>query len=213
MLNVHRILFSLLFVPLLSAGNKDEKIAPSEDDYERAEKAILTAISTVEDKVQRLVAAEVDTLFHEKDHNHKKAEFAAKAKKAVEQGAGKVKRAVNEHAETHVYPFEKDHPYPYVPPQNNKKGQAVEHHKDHRILDAVEAAEKAVLHAIQQEVNTLFHEVDHKETDKAKTTVTLGIQKAAAKVDAIHEHRRGWLTNQTNALIEEYSSHPEYFLE
>lgn len=197
------------------------------DDYERAEKAVLSAIAMVEDKVQKAVAAEVDTLFHKtttkkQQQNDKKADVAAKAKKAVEHAADKVKRAVTDYDrnaaehEQHWYPFEMYHPYRFEHPEVRQKGTP-EAHKDHRILHAVESAEKAVLQAVRDEVDTIFHDLehhnDHKETvAQAKTSVKKGVQKATAKVKDIHEHRRGWLSSNSTSLIEAYAAH-EFFLE
>lgn len=206
-------------------SEKKDKSASPDDDYERAEKAVLNAITTVEDKVQKLVSDEVDILFHKQEHypkektddltlKAKKADVALKAKKAVEKGARKAKKAVDDHAGQYVYPFE-EHPYPYAYPQINNKRKPHEH-KDHRILHAVEAAEKAVLHAIQEEVDTIFHEVEHndehkKEADvQAKHTVKEGVKKASGKVEDHHKHRRRWLSNDEDSLIEEYAT---FFLE
>lgn len=180
-----------------------------ENDYARAQKAILNAVTTVEDKIQKVVAAEVDTLFHEQKHHPKtKTDVSAKAQKVVETGARKVKKAVDDHTEKHIYPFE-DHPYPYAFPQINEKGKPHKH-KDHRILHAIETAEKAVLHAIEEEVDTIFHEMEHHDdadkeaVSKAKAKVKEGVKKAATSVKDDHEKRRGWLSEDTEALIEDY---------
>ena len=172
-----------------------------EDEYARAEKAILDAIAKVEDKIQKVVQAEVETLFHEQEHSQDlKIDVATKAKKAVEHGASKVKKAVDDHSERKYYPFE-DRPYPYAYPNINQKGKPVE------------TAEKAVLHAIQEEVDTLFHDVEHHKDGpnatiaQAKSTVKEGVQKASAKVKDTSEHRRGWLANESNSRIEEYLVH------
>lgn len=171
----------------------------------------------MEAKVLKAVATEVDTMFHEQQHHPKKSEVVAKAKKAVERGASKVKKAVRDHTEPHVYPFEHG-PSPQGFHPKNKKTKAVDH-KDRRILHAMEAAEAAVLRAIHAEVDTLFHEPAPGEKHKrepvvaqAKTTVHAGVQKASAKVTDIHDHRRDWLSNYSTALIEDYSV-PDFFLE
>lgn len=165
----------------------------------------------MEGKVQHAVAAEVDTLFHDQE-KRAQAEVAAKAKKAVEHGVSKVKQIVKDHSELHLYPFEKNHPYPTAtaPPL----------HKDHRILHAVESAEKALLHAIQTEVDTLFH-ADEKEhpkektsgaTKKSKDPVATGLQKASTKVKNMQTDRRDWLDKSKTSILEDYLSQ-EYYLE
>jgi predicted component of type VI protein secretion system len=194
------------------SDGKPDKAVSQEDDYARAEKAILDAITKVEDKIQKVVQAEVETLFHEQEHSQDlKIDVATKAKKAVEHGVSKVKKAVDDHSERKYYPFE-DRPYPYAYPNINQKGKPVEI-KDYRILHAIETAEKAVLHAIQEEVDTLFHDVEHHKDGpnatiaQAKSTVKEGVQKASAKVKDTSEHRRGWLANESNSRIEEYLVH------
>jgi hypothetical protein len=171
-------------------SEKKEIITPDEE-YERAQKAILDAVGTVEDKVQRLVAAEVETLFHEferknKDDRTKEVTMTKKAiRNAVQSGAHKVKKSVKDHEGKHVFPFE-DHPYPYAYPQINNKGRPPMEHKDSRILHAIEAAEQAVLHAIEQEVDTLFHKADsndHHDHD-VKAKVKEGVKRAQDNVKA-----------------------------
>ena len=190
------------------ASGKQNKRVSKDDDYERAERAVLSAIATVENKVQKLVATEVETLFRNQEHHPKKSEVTVKARRAVEHGVNKVKQAAVDRSKLYSYPFDKLLPSA----QMNKPHK----HKDHRILHAVESAEKAVLHAIQTEVETLFHELDHHEDHKdmlarAKTTVKKGVQKAMTKVDEAQDHRREWFSTQSNALIEAYSN--DFFLE
>jgi hypothetical protein len=198
---------------ICNGSGQQQTKSSTEDDYERAEKAILSAITKVEDKVQKAVAAEVDLLFHgqEKHSVEQMADVTAKANKAVEHGVSKVKRAVDDHAaKPDVYPFEEA----AATTEINKKDQTAqqqEQHKDHRILRAVEAAETAVLHAIHDEVDTLFHELEHHDKHKvavaqAKTTVKEGVQKTTAKVKDIHDHRRSWLADMSTSAIEDYWS-------
>jgi len=165
-------------------------------------------VTTVEDHAQRLIAAEVDTFFHgTKATTEQKERISKRAEKAVKKATDKVKKSVNDHTETKVYPFE-DHPYPYAYPQINNKNKPVQH-RDHRILHSVEAAEKAVLHAIEAEVDTLFH---HEHESDHKSTVQAGLSKTAERVKDHHEDRRGWLLKQhdTGKGIDQY---PNMFLE
>jgi len=189
----------------LSRGSKAAKEEDS-SNYERAQKAILNAVTSVEGKVQKVVEAEVNSLFHDLGHPEK-VEVATKAKKVVETAASKVKKQVDEHAEKDVYPYEpKEVHNPYEWP-HKKEGQEGES----RILHAIEAAEKAVLHAVEEEVDTLFHELKHREdkvtAEKAKKVVKKGIKKSVKEVDQKHEHRRGWLSGDSSALIEDYMEH------
>jgi hypothetical protein len=185
--------FLTLFIQ--SGGSQDKSVV-ADDDYERAEKAILLSIARVEHLVEKAVANEVDILFH-KEHPHKE-QVVSKAKKAVTEAVGKVKRSVEDHSARNVYPFEK------------KSDVAMDHHdhvhKDHRILRAVEAAEQAVIHAIANEVDTLFHETEHHPKMKDS------IKKASTVVEKVHDHRRDWLQNVATSMIEEYSI-PDFFLE
>lgn len=149
----------------------------------------------VEDKIQRAVQAEVDTLFH-KSSPEKKQDVATKAKQAVEQGTAKIKGEVEKRSEIHHYPY--DWPTKaeaHVP-------------RDHKILHAIENAEKAVLHAVEEEVNNLFHEVSHHEdkdtVKKAQKVVQKSVKKASEHVEDTHEHRRKWLLLDENTSIEDY---------
>lgn len=167
-------------------------------------------------------------MFH-KAPKHKKEEVVKKAKKAVERGAHKVKKTVDEHdhdVANHL-PFE--HHYPYEWPHANeeepssesgrgrkasKKGsgkkkveKAQVGHQDSRILHAVEAAENALLHAVEDEVHNLFHEMEHHddhEKEHAKKVVKAGVKKASKKTEDAHEHRRKWLEGETTSFIEDY---------
>jgi hypothetical protein len=94
-------------------------------------------------------------------------------------------------------------------------------HRDHRVLHAIEAAERAVLQAIINEVDTLFHETVHDKenttlkkstAEQAKTTMKDSILKASTVVDNMHSHRRDWLLNVSASMIEDYSL-PNFFLE
>jgi hypothetical protein len=94
--------------------------------------------------------------------------------------------------------------YPYDWPHG-------EPHDDHRILHAVEAAEKALLRAVDEEVNSLFHDLKtHDEDDphpakkeKAATSVKSGVEKGKKKVEDVRDHRRGWLSGDLS--IEDYT--------
>ena len=194
-------------------GSKSHNVAiDTSDDYERAEKAILMSVEKIEAIVEKAVADEVDTLFH-KDHPEKQ-KITLSAKKAVASGVDKVKSTIKGHSEKSLYPFE-------TKSQQQKKNSVV--HKDHRVLNAIEAAERAVLRAITNEVDTLFHETVHENENKsttqnsptvqqAKTTVKDGILKASSVVENVHNHRRDWLLNVSSSMIEDYSV-PEFFLE
>lgn len=182
-------------ISIQSGGNQDKNVV-ADDDYERAEKAILLSIEKIENFVGKAVANEVDILFH-KEHPHKE-QVVSKTKKAVSEAVGKVKRSVEDHPERNVYPFEKNSDVAM-----ERHGDV---HKDHRILRAVEAAEQAVIHAIANEVDTLFHETEHHP--KLKDS----IKKASTVVEKVHDHRRDWLQNVASSMIEEYSI-PDFFLE
>ena len=176
-----------------------------DEEYERAQKAILSAIATVEDHAQRLIASEVDTFFHSQAiRGDQKTQVKKLARKAVTGATQKVKQSVNDHPGTHVYPFE-DQPYPYAYPEINNKNR----HRDHRILHSIEAAEQAVLNAIEAEVGTLFH---HEPDRDHKVTVQKGLRKAAKQVKERHDHRRGWMSEQFEKGIDEYLS-PDVFLQ
>ena len=212
---VRRVSFFLLFNSLLGPSylcTYDSSICSGEPsagdaDYERAQKAILDAITTVEDRAQRLIASEVETLFHGQASasvREPKSQLKKRASKAVTEATQKVKQSVAEHPGTHVYPFE-DHPYPYAHPEINNKHR----HRDHRLLQSIEAAEHAVLNAIQAEVGTLFPK-DHQGNHSA--TVQNALQKTAKQVKEHHEHRRNWMLEQFEKGIDEYSS-PDVFLQ
>lgn len=176
----------------------------SKDDYDRAEQEIFKAIGRLEENVERVVEREVDTLFHELEHREKTA-IKEKAKKAVKQGVKKVAQDVDghDHSKERTLPtLHHLHAYPYDWPHEDP---------EHRILHAIEAAEKAVLHAVNDEVNNIFHELEHHddadEGKRAQQVLEQGIVKANKHLDASHEHRRNWFTNIPDAearTIEDY---------
>jgi hypothetical protein len=118
----------------------------------------------------------------------------------------KVKLTVKGHTEKSLYPFESK------PHHATADGKL---HKDHRILHSIEAAERAVIHAIENEVDVLFHENDHGKNNsvvQAKTTVKDGVTKATKTIEKVVHDRRQWLQTVSSAMIEDYSV-PEFFLE
>lgn len=176
-------------------GSKKQETSV-EEDTKRAERSIRHSIELVEEKIHKAVQDEVDTLFHKSPE--KKQDVAEKAKKAVQQGANKVKEEVEKRSEIHHYPYEWPvHTEAHAP-------------KDHKILHAIENAEKAVLHAVEEEVNLLFHEPEHHDnkdketTKKAKSVLKKGVKKASENVEDTHEHRRKWLMMDENTSIEDY---------
>ena len=155
-------------------------------------------MEVVEQKLQKAVEDEVHSIFDEMDHDRKK-EVSEHVKKAVSKGAAKAKStAEKEYTSKKRMPFLPKH-----------AEEEVEHH-DHRILHAMESAEKAVLHAVQEEVDQLFHGTDHpfkdepKTTKKAKSSAKKGYEKAAKHVQDTHEERKRWIMEMDNKAIDEY---------
>eukprot|EP00980_Cylindrotheca_fusiformis_P004897 scaffold1041_cov121-Cylindrotheca_fusiformis.AAC.2 len=177
----------------------------SKDDYERAQKEIFDAIKRLEGNVERVVEKEVDTLFQDLE-NHKKKDIKEEAMKVVKKGTTKVKKSVEDHdhsREGTLPSLHDPHHYPYDWPHEDP---------DHRILHAIEAAEKAVLHAVNDEVMNLFHESDgsnsnNNEAKRAQEVLKEGVLKANKHLNDSHEHRRSWFTSETEGElrnIEEY---------
>jgi hypothetical protein len=163
-----------------------EKKAPplSEEDHNRAQAAIRNAVEKLEERVHKVLEAEVDTLFHDLGHEEK-SKIVEKAKRKVQDGAAKVKDQVEVTSRQEDLPFANSQ-YPYDWPHEDP---------NHRILHAVESAEKAVLHAVEQEVASLFHglEEGHEDTDATKHTETIlkkGIETTGKQMKAGHENRR-----------------------
>lgn len=79
----------------------------------------------------------------------------------------------------------------------------------HQILHSIESAEKAVLHAVDDEVNNFFHGFgkhhdDHHEVQKAHKVLKKSVEKTIKHLDEAHEHRREWFKDGN--LIEEYTN-------
>jgi hypothetical protein len=188
----------LSFVGVVTRGGA--KANTDHHDPEKATNTILNSIERVEKTVLKAVEDEIHTIFHGLDED-KKAEIVTKAQKAVEQGTAKVKKEVDDHAHPSKYPFEgnkgkkKESSSPPSPP-----AVVAAEHKDHRILRAVEEAELAVLNAVEDEIDVLFHEMDHHET------VKIGVKKATEQVEKVHQHRRDWMTDQY-VDIQDYMEH------
>lgn len=170
----------------------------ADDDYERAEKQIFSAIRKLERNLEKVMEREVDTLFHELEH-HDKVAVKKKAQRAVKKGAKKVKSDVGGIQKLSTLP--ESYHYPYDWPHGEP---------EHRLLQAIESAEKAVLHAVQNEVNSLFHQLEnHDEDNEHKVALTKGVVKAGKHLDQEHESRRSWFLDAnrdgSNAMIEEYN--------
>ena len=162
------------------------------DDYDRAEKQIFDAIGNLERNVEKVMEAEVETLFHGLEH-HDKVAIKEKAQQAVKKGAKKVKTDVGlKQQPTLPEPFH----YPYNWPHEDP---------EHRLLHAIEKTEKAVLHAVEMEVKGLFHELEHHEHKEA---LAKGVTKAQNHLDDAHESRRSWFQSRDmKETIEDYMHH------
>lgn len=211
------------FFAFAPRGSKKAPVPTDDEDFDRASRAILSGIAAVEGQIQTAVAAEVETLFHKLDSTDptKKAAVHEKANKAVKTGATKVKKHVDEHkqqlqqrgqshaeaaATNGAFPFEIHNPYEW--PMYKNRGNL--QHGDSRLLHAVEAAERAVLRAVEQEVETLFHEPEHHHEDEehkkqTKEAVQAGVKSSKKRVQDTHEHRREWLLQEGEAArLEDY---------
>jgi len=166
-------------------SNKDDKKHDNQKklelDHKEAESAILHRIHQVEAKVQAAIEDEVHAMFPDMDHESK-SDLKQHVQTAVSRGSSKVMMVAEEHSKARLLPFlPKD-----FDDQNN------EHHK---VLRAMEAAEVAVLHAIQDEVGGLFHGThpDHPvvvPVKKAQKSVQRGVQKATKEVQEHHNERQ-----------------------
>jgi hypothetical protein len=176
----------------------------SNDDYQRAEKAIFEAVGQLEAKVKHAIEDEVETLFHDLEHDEKEY-IKQQAKERVQKSAKTVRKKVedHDHAVQKTLPSMHDpYPFPYAWPKEDP---------EHRILHAVEAAEKAVLHAVEEEVNTLFHEGKHEnmsnDGEQVRKAMKKSVEKMDKQVDATHEHRRENVLGKDNDkkyTLEEY---------
>jgi hypothetical protein len=159
----------------------------STDDYQRAEEAIFEAVGQLEAKVKHVIEDEVDTLFHDLEHDEKES-IKQQAKERVQKSAKKVRKKIEDydHITQKTLPSMHDpYPFPYSWPKEDP---------EHRILHAVEAAEKAVLHAVEEEVTTLFleekHEIEGNDAEQVRKALKKSVEKMDKQIDAKNEHRR-----------------------
>ncbi|KAG7344221.1 hypothetical protein IV203_022229 [Nitzschia inconspicua] len=225
-----KILFLLTILPAATAapfmtdptfaiprGGRTINVESSEislDDYQRAEKAIFQAVSRLEEKVQHAIEDEVDILFHELEP-HEKESIKQQAKDRVQSSAKKIRQKVSDHdhASKRTLPTLHDpHPFPFAWPKEDP---------EHRILHAVEAAEKAVLHAVEEEVKILFPpETKHEDGTHAKNVkkaLKKSVEKVDKHVDKRNEHRRqkvlGDKTEEDKAMRMKFEDYLEFEME
>ena len=126
---------------------------------EEAEKATLHAIEEAEKATMHAIEeAEKATLEAFQADVERRYELAEHTNQALEEGAKKVKAAAHNYIEkrqTHFWPKE-----------------AIEQHEDHALFHAMEAAERAVLHGVQEEVDSIFHETHDTKKAQDKSTPT-----------------------------------------
>ncbi|KAL3943738.1 MAG: hypothetical protein SGBAC_002208 [Bacillariaceae sp.] len=164
------------------------------DDYDNAERQIFDAIGKLERNMEKVMEAEVDTLFHELKH-HDKVEIKKKAQQAVKKGAKKVKTDIGHQTQPSL---PEAYHYPYDWPNEDP---------DHRLLHAIEHAEKAVMHAVEAEVNGLFHGLDNQEEHhEHKKALSKGVSKGNKYLDEAHQSRRSWFTTDRGSKekLEDY---------
>lgn len=170
---------------------REEKAAsPQDDDYERAEKAIFHGIETVEQKIQHAIEDGLHSIYDDMDH-HQTKQVKENLKKAVQKGASKVKETA---ADEYNYSLGLT-PAVERAMEEQKGGRRSNHH---RVLAAMMAAEQAVLHAVQDEVDSLFHGTDH------HYHVTKAIQKASRDVRDTHKERKRWIREMDDESVDEF---------
>lgn len=187
------------------AAKLDEPTVTKEDPTtgELTSKAKSKAIVRLEQTIHHVVEAEVDALFHALRPDEKEA-IKQKAKTSVTKGASKAKQKV-EHADpskVKALPSytEMGQYYPYDWPIEDQDRQF------QRLLYAIESAENAVFHAVEEEVATLFHGLQNAEghsdiiiTKHAKKALKTGASKASKHVEKEQKERRSWFLNQRGA--------------
>lgn len=152
-------------------------------DYEQAEEAVFHAIEVVEESVVHALQDEVKVMFPHEEHTHHqqhKTTLVNKKKKHQEP-------AQNEGLQIR---FEKEgQPFPY-----DLQGLLDTEKQEQNIAHAVEVAEKAVVHAIEQEVDAIFQyppkleKQPTKATRSARKTANPGNKKHSHKGEAEHDY-------------------------
>jgi len=169
----------------ICSGGKQQKDV--DDDYERAQMAIAKGVGRLEHAIQEAVEEEVHLMFPHPRDEPRKASVAAKASEAVRKAAERARADVKRH----------------VSAGKESKAQ----HPEHRIMHAIESAEKAVLHAVQDEVDVLFHSDEHKHDEhaqKAKKAIKKRFHDTKKKVEDSHKERRKWMKEEDRSAVQEY---------
>ena len=142
---------------------------------------------------------EVHSIFDaDNEHEEHRAELTAHAKEAIKDATTKVKTVATEHSKARLYPF--------LPKEEETATSNAKHSDDdHKLLHAIEAAEQAVLHAVQEEVESLFHDT-HNDNGKIKTKegIKKGVEKAKKHVEDSHQERKMWMHKGDSKAIDEY---------
>uniref|UniRef100_A0A7S2U5W5 Uncharacterized protein n=1 Tax=Attheya septentrionalis TaxID=420275 RepID=A0A7S2U5W5_9STRA len=67
------------------------------------------------------------------------------------------------------------------------------------IFQAVERVEKAFVHAVEEEVNSIYHEIPHKEKgSRRKFDLERSEEEATASIQRVEDRIQGAITNSTN---------------
>ena len=148
---------ALLTFPLYcSRAGGDPRCGGGDNDkeYEKYEQAIFHALESAEERIVHAVRDEVNIMFPRPRHE---VETAAvnKPKQQQQQQAPSVVPQTHRHhldlSQVRLCGDDKHRPYPY-----DLKGALDKEKEEHNIAHAAEAVEKAVVHAIEQEVETIF---------------------------------------------------------
>ena len=143
-----------------SGGKQAEN---SNNDNERDEHERFHVIESVEESVIHALQDEVNLMFpHENSLQHHENE----QHKTNKYASVKTQQPENNPRELRIR-FEKEgHPFPY-----DLQGALDKEKKEHNISHAVQVAEKAVVHAIEEEVDTLFTNLPrHEKQPSSKAT-------------------------------------------
>jgi glutamyl-tRNA reductase len=132
---------SCLFGIPRGGGKKETDADEREDDYEAAERRIFEAEKNAIERVEKAIEDEVETFYHEMPHHEKKENISKgsslkKTVAAAERDEGSEKHDDYEVAEDKIF-------------------KAVEN-AEKKVLSVAHKAEKAVEHAIEDEVKAMF---------------------------------------------------------
>lgn len=189
--------------PVTSKSGVDDERLITDEEYEQCERATIVALASAKDGIVHAVQDEVNIMFpaHETRHKchvvtqvNRKVPVVDTSSKGMSNTSMDISKVQFSHDDRH-------RPYPY-----DIKGALDKEREEHNVAHAVEAVDKAVVHAIEQEVDTVFPSPSPSPSSSSSQTKPVVVQKSHRN-DVLHENNKHKKSSKKKANTNDNHNH------